>query len=221
MSSAITNYTVRIGFACGLAVALGGCELRNTDPADEPPAAKDPAVVEIAPGTPPPEPEPTTTASAVASIIRDDVEQPVREAELPPQPVTLTIPFPDGANLSIRGERMLAGVLDARAMAQGWPIVIGGHTDSSGNDQANLRASRSRAEAVAAWLVERGVADERIDVVAFGEQNPLAPNALPDGSPNEEGRRTNRRVELRIAPPSPTVRPSSNTDVAAKQRKGA
>ena len=216
MSSTKTKHPAQIGFACAFAVALGGCELRNTDPADETPIVEDPAAVEPIAGDTPAEPEPTDTSTAVASIIRDDVE-PVRQAEVPAKPVALTIPFPDGANLSIRGERLLAGVLDSRAMAEGWPIIIGGHTDSSGNDQANLRASRSRAEAVAAWLVERGVADERIEVVAFGEQNPLAPNALPDGSPNEEGRRTNRRVELRIAP-APPHRPAIRQQRRARRR---
>ena len=42
------------------------------------------------------------------------------------------------------------------------------------------------------------VEEERIEIVAFGEQNPVEPNALPDGSPNEEGRAANRRVEVTI-----------------------
>ena len=37
-------------------------------------------------------------------------------------------------------------------------------------------------------------------MIAVGEQNPIAPNALPDGEPNEPGRARNRRVELEIAP---------------------
>lgn len=48
------------------------------------------------------------------------------------------------------------------------------------------------------FLVENGVEEERIEIVAFGEQNPVEPNALSDGSPNEEGRAANRRVEVTI-----------------------
>jgi len=70
-----------------------------------------------------------------------------------------------------------------------------------GNDSANLRASRVRAEDVAAWLVERGVDDDRITVIAFGKQNPVFPNAMPDGKSKEDGRALNRRVEIDIAPP--------------------
>ena len=57
---------------------------------------------------------------------------------------------------------------------------------------------RDSAEAVRDWLVENGVEASRISVIAFGEQNPAAPNALPDGSPNEEGRLANRRVEIEV-----------------------
>lgn len=177
----------------GVALTVTACDLRRDGDEDQPePAATETPADPLA--------TPSETSSPVASILRNDL--PGEEGiDLPPQPVELTIPFPDGAQLSQRAERMLVGILREDALDEDWPVIIGGHTDSGGNDQANLRASRSRAEAVAAWLVERGVADERITVIAFGEQNPIAPNALPDGSPNEEGRRQNRRVELRIAPP--------------------
>lgn len=181
--------------ACGLAaIMLTACEVRQ-DGSEPEPAANDTAPA--ANGAP----TPGETETPAASILRDDIA-PTAEVAPPPEPVELTIPFPDGADVSARAERLLAGILGTDALKQDWPVVLSGHTDSSGNDQANLRASRSRAEAVAAWLVERGVDDSRIQVIAFGEQNPLVPNALPDGSPNEQGRRANRRVELRIAPPT-------------------
>ena len=63
---------------------------------------------------------------------------------------------------------------------------------------------------LADWLVEHGVARERITVIAIGEQRPVAPNAHLDGSADEEGRARNRRVTLAIAPPVDTdvARPS-------------
>ncbi|KLE32215.1 hypothetical protein AAW01_08875 [Aurantiacibacter gangjinensis] len=137
--------------------------------------------------------------------MREDVEEEAAAAspqpEEPAEPVEITLSFPDGPEISQAAERRLIGLLQEDAMDEDWPVILAGHTDSGGNDAANLRASRSRAEAVAAWLVERGVDNDRIEVIAFGEQNPLAPNALPDGTPNEEGRRQNRRVEITIAPP--------------------
>ena len=189
------------------ALILSACEIRRDD------AGQDPEPDQAAVSDETPDPTPETSA---VSIIRDDL-QPAEPVALPPEPVELVIPFPDGATLTSQVERVLVGVLESDAMKEGWPVVLGGHTDSGGNDQANLRASRARAEAVAAWLVEHGVADHRIEVVAFGEQNPIAPNALPDGTPNEKGRRANRRVELRIAP----TRQDEGEPSATKENKDA
>lgn len=177
------------------AFALSACEFRRDGVKEEP--APDANGTEAA-ATPSPTASPSETAAA--SIIRDE-NAPENDLELPIEPVELTIPFAEGTTLSANAERMLASIMDSRALEQDWPVILGGHTDSAGNDAANLRASRAQAESVAAWLIERGVEDDRIEVIAFGEQNPAMPNALPDGSPNEEGRRANRRVELRIAPP--------------------
>lgn len=79
-------------------------------------------------------------------------------------------------------------------------ISIEGHTDSHGDDAYNLRLSQRRAEAVKAYLVQQGVAEDRLRTVGLGEQRPVAPNARPDGSDDEAGRQRNRRVEV-ILPP--------------------
>lgn len=202
--------------ACAvLALALGGCELRED--------ADKPANLAAEPDTAPAEdggeaaapPEAEETVAPAASIIREDA-LPGPIVKLPPEPLAETVPFGDGgADLTEGAERVLAGILESEAMRENWPIVLRGHTDSAGNDRANLRVSRARAEAVAAWLVERGVDDARITVVEMGEQNPVAPNALPDGEPNEEGRASNRRVEVEIAPPpARPARPASDAPAA-------
>ncbi|MGB3166991.1 MAG: OmpA family protein [Alteraurantiacibacter sp.] len=177
------------------ATLLSACELRRDGDPDEALPADAETLAE---------PTPTASETAETSIIREELVSEERREELV-QPVELTLPFPDGTDISERAERTLANILQSAALRdEDWPVVIGGHTDSGGNDQANLRASRARAEAVAAWLVERGVDDDRIEVIAFGEQNPVRPNALTDGEPNEEGRRANRRVEISIRPPEET-----------------
>lgn len=73
-------------------------------------------------------------------------------------------------------------------------IDVMGHTDSTGSDQYNLDLSRRRADAVAGYLVSRGVARARIETIGYGEQYPRADNTT------ESGRAQNRRVELRITP---------------------
>jgi outer membrane protein OmpA-like peptidoglycan-associated protein len=81
----------------------------------------------------------------------------------------------------------------ARSLAD-WPEVrveIGGHTDSRGADAYNLKLSQERADAVRAYLIERGVAPERLTAKGYGEANPIADNG------SEAGRSKNRRVELK------------------------
>lgn len=73
-------------------------------------------------------------------------------------------------------------------------IDVMGHTDSTGSEQYNLDLSRRRAEAVANYLVSRGVSRARIETIGYGEQYPVADNSTP------EGRAQNRRVEIRITP---------------------
>lgn len=155
---------------------------------------------------------PTPAKSAQASIIRPEIAAP---ATTPPplEPLDLTITFPDGgAEIGPEQVARLRQFLTSPQIGQGGPITLGGHSDSSGTDAANLVASRKRGEAVQAWLVEHGIAEERISLITFGEQNPVRPNALPDGTPNKRGRAANRRVEIHVpvAPP-PSAEPREPT----------
>ena len=69
-------------------------------------------------------------------------------------------------------------------------IELRGHSDSMGSRGINLQLSRRRAEAVKAYLVEKGIQPIRLRVRAYGESKPVASNAT------EGGRLKNRRVEL-------------------------
>jgi outer membrane protein OmpA-like peptidoglycan-associated protein len=69
-------------------------------------------------------------------------------------------------------------------------ITIAGHTDATGDADANLVLSEKRAAAVAEQLIADGVAPERLTAVGFGATRPIA----DDGS--EEGRRVNRRIDF-------------------------
>jgi OOP family OmpA-OmpF porin len=194
---------------CSALAALSACEGRR----DEPRQPESTATRALPPA-------PTVSASPSASIIRPDIA-PQPAVDLPPPPVTLTVGFPTGgARLDPAAEQALAQVLETEQFEEGWPIVLRGHSDSAGSDRANLAVSRRRAEAVARWLEEHGVPKDRLEIVAFGEQNPVAPNARPDGTPNEQGRARNRRVEIRIAAPSPSAEPENDAEEAGKS-KGA
>lgn len=166
---------------------------------------------------PAPEPSPGQAADQATrepvSIIRPDIE--IEREEPPLAPLTMRIGFSEGdAELSQQALAKLATLLDSPQVAAGGKVVLRGHSDSVGRDEANLRASQRRAEAVRDWLIEHDVAENRIEVIALGEQNPIEPNALPDGAPNEAGRAANRRVELSVLVPEndPAAKPTGEPE---------
>ncbi|MCS6820761.1 MAG: OmpA family protein [Microscillaceae bacterium] len=75
-------------------------------------------------------------------------------------------------------------------IAQYVKIDISGHTDSDGNEQKNLLLSQNRAQAVANYLIQKGINKERITYQGFGESKPIAPNDTP------ENKAKNRRIEF-------------------------
>ena len=69
---------------------------------------------------------------------------------------------------------------------------IGGYTDSTGSDAANLRLSRSRAESARASVEHNGLAATRVTADGFGSKDPVASNSTDDGKAQ------NRRVALLV-----------------------
>ncbi|WP_207262555.1 OmpA family protein [Desulfovibrio sp. Huiquan2017] len=93
-----------------------------------------------------------------------------------------------------------SGVLDALGETlnspefKGRSIVVGGHTDASGDAAYNLTLSKKRAEAVKTYLVDKWhINPDLIEAVGFGNSRPLTSGATP------EDRQRNRRVEIRMA----------------------
>jgi len=77
-------------------------------------------------------------------------------------------------------------------------VEVGGHTDSQGNDAANLKLSQMRSQAVVDALIKKGIDKKRLIAKGYGETAPVAPNNLPNGKPDLKGMQKNRRVELKI-----------------------
>ena len=71
-------------------------------------------------------------------------------------------------------------------------VEIQGHTDSSGNPEANLKLSRERAKSVVDFLVKKGIASNRLKYSGYGDTKPIANNDT------EEGRKQNRRTTIKI-----------------------
>jgi outer membrane protein OmpA-like peptidoglycan-associated protein len=70
-------------------------------------------------------------------------------------------------------------------------VEVAGHTDNTGPRELNERLSRERAEAVKAYLIENGVAAERMTTQGYAWDQPVASNKTASG------RAQNRRTELR------------------------
>lgn len=134
------------------------------------------------------------------SILRPDVEAETKVVA-PQESFVATIGFPaGGSEFDADALAALAQVAASQQFGLATPIILRAHSDSAGSDTVNERAAEARGLAVARWLIDAGADPERIDVIVFGEQNPIAPNALPNSQPNEAGRAANRRVEVEILP---------------------
>lgn len=74
----------------------------------------------------------------------------------------------------------------------GLRIEIVGHCDERGSDEYNLNLGNRRAIAARDFLVNRGIAADRVTVMSRGEEDPV------DAQSNEEAWAANRRDEFRI-----------------------
>lgn len=73
-------------------------------------------------------------------------------------------------------------------------LAIGGHTDASGREPANVKLSEARAGAVEAALIVKGVDAARLTAKGYGSARPIAANDT------DEGKARNRRIEMIVRP---------------------
>lgn len=71
-------------------------------------------------------------------------------------------------------------------------IEISGHTDNVGTAKSNQVLSDNRAKSVYTYLVNKGIAADRLKYKGYGQSRPIAKNDT------EEGRALNRRTEMKI-----------------------
>jgi len=77
-------------------------------------------------------------------------------------------------------------------------IELASHTDSIGSSAYNLKLSQERAQICVDYIKSAGVTDNRIFPKGYGKSKPIAPNSLPNGKDNPEGRQLNRRTEFTV-----------------------
>jgi len=98
-----------------------------------------------------------------------------------------------GSALSQTVEQTLDQVADKLKACPGVNVTVHGYTDDTGNDAVNIPLSTSRADAVADYLVARGVARDHLTAKGLGAADPIADNGSPDGQAK------NRRVEIMVS----------------------
>ena len=77
-------------------------------------------------------------------------------------------------------------------------IELSSHTDSVASVEYNLNLSQRRAQSAVNYLIQQGIAPDRLVAKGYGELRPIARNTNPDGTDNEVGRERNRRTEFKI-----------------------
>ena len=71
-------------------------------------------------------------------------------------------------------------------------LRVSGHADERGSDEYNLALGQRRAAAAKRYLTGRGIADDRIEIISFGEERPAAQGG------DESAWAQNRRDEFEI-----------------------
>ncbi len=165
------------GCSCGAEAKIGNAEPKAATPPPPPPEPPPP---------PPPEPAkpPEIKSFGKAKIEGDDIKIPGK------------IQF-DFDKASIKNTKETQEVLDTllNVLKENPSITklrIEGHTDDVGGTEHNQKLSEQRAAAVAKWLTDKGVDQNRLVVVGFGELRPAVPNDT------KEHKDQNRRTDFKL-----------------------
>jgi OOP family OmpA-OmpF porin len=153
---------------CTASASVGG---EPTTPPPPPPAATTPPPADVKP----PEPKPELKMEGNKIMLPGAIVFKTGSAE-----IDLTVSEPI--------LMLVKEYLDAKPKVT--LLRVEGHTDSDGDDKANLELSAKRSQSVAKYLVGKGVDCKRLIPVGFGETKAIADNKTP------EGKAQNRRTDF-------------------------
>ncbi|MGQ5523131.1 OmpA family protein [Chitinimonas sp. PSY-7] len=97
------------------------------------------------------------------------------------------------AKITAAGQGILDEMNNALKQFNGRRVEVIGHTDSQGARNSNVVLSKARADAVKAYLVQKGIVADSLIPIGMGPDRPVAPNNT------EDGRRRNRRIEFNLS----------------------
>ena len=104
-----------------------------------------------------------------------------------------TILFDTGkASIKFESAEVLSQIINVLKKFPKSRFRIEGHTDSTGKRAKNMLLSQNRADAVKVYLIQGGIASDRLESVGYGPDKPIASNKT------RKGRELNRRVEINL-----------------------
>lgn len=114
----------------------------------------------------------------------------IKEAGMPIEALpNILFPF-DSSELDQAARNLLQSHIQFLRENPNLQVVLRGHTDNRGTAEYNIVLGENRALTVRQYLLENGIANERIDTVSFGMDLPLVPEDT------EDAHAQNRRVEF-------------------------
>lgn len=135
--------------------------------------------------------------TSTATQEEEPVEEPVAESEPQPEPEPEPAPAVetvfnfDFDKATLKPDARAALTVHAERLKEtGQDVRVEGHTDERGSREYNMGLGERRAKAVRDFLVLQGVSSNRIEVVSYGEERPVARGS------NERAWSQNRRAEL-------------------------
>ena len=104
-----------------------------------------------------------------------------------------TILFDTGkASIKFESAEILSQIINVLKKFPKSRFRIEGHTDSTGKRAKNITLSQNRADAVKIYLIQGGIASDRLESIGYGPEKPIASNKT------RKGRELNRRVEINL-----------------------
>lgn len=97
------------------------------------------------------------------------------------------------ARLSPNAQSVLDVIARGMANQPSLKVEIAGHSAITGSAAENLELSQARADAVRAYLLEKGVPSGQLTAVGYGKKQPKVKTER-----NDDDRTRNRRVEFRV-----------------------
>lgn len=144
-------------------------------------------------GTEPAETTPSTSESLIV------IDEPTSEKELAEgqkytsvfEPIDLYFPLGEANYIKTsETKKFFDEAAKFLSTNKGKKLILTGHTDNSGPEDANMRLSKDRANEVKSKLRKSGIESDQIEVIAKGESEPKADNKTLSG------RKANRRVTV-------------------------